>query len=210
MIVQTTKAEQDASVAATLAEQKLTVAQTQTSGGERQGLGDRRQGPGRCRPSSATTTGQSFPACHRGSRRSTAMGRHWRRTSSWASSLPGFRSILTNSDGPLMELFAPVHQGFEGASSCFAQPIDFGHGRCRPVVPPSCPSSPLTLLGAHQAMNSSNLSRFAKVVGGLVALYLVGYIGIWQWGILPGRSPAGDELEAPLSRSVPLRTGNGG
>jgi regulator of protease activity HflC (stomatin/prohibitin superfamily) len=43
-------------------------------------------------------------------------------------------------------------------------------------------------------MNPRNLSRFAGPVVGLVLLGLVGYVGIWKWGICRREVPAGSSL----------------
>ncbi len=105
VVEKTTKSEEKQKVAVTLAEQKLTVAQTQ--------LEARKTKPRRCWPrrrlmptwSSLTTRRR-----RRGSRRRSAAfdgdGAAMARNMLLAKIAPSFRTILGNSEGPLMELFS--------------------------------------------------------------------------------------------------------
>ena len=72
----------------TLAEQKLSVTQTQLEAAKDQGFGDHRQGPGRRRRDPVHQQGRPRRPRRPGSPRSTATARRWLRTSSWASSPP--------------------------------------------------------------------------------------------------------------------------
>ena len=104
VIVQTTKAEQDASVAATLAEQKLQVAQTQLQAAKD-------------KASAIVAKAEADADVIRYNNKAELSGLSSRVAafdgdgSALAQNIllsklaPGFRSILTNSDGPLMELF---------------------------------------------------------------------------------------------------------
>jgi regulator of protease activity HflC (stomatin/prohibitin superfamily) len=56
-------------------------------------------------------------------------------------------------------------------------------------------------------VNSSNLGRFAKVAGGLLALYLVGYVGIWQWGFCRVEVPPGESLKLRYRGPFPFALG---
>jgi regulator of protease activity HflC (stomatin/prohibitin superfamily) len=56
-------------------------------------------------------------------------------------------------------------------------------------------------------VNSSNLGRFAKIAVGLVALYLVGYVGFWQWGICRIEVPPGQSLKLRYKGPFPFALG---
>jgi regulator of protease activity HflC (stomatin/prohibitin superfamily) len=56
-------------------------------------------------------------------------------------------------------------------------------------------------------VNNSNLGRFAKVAVGLVALYLVGYVGFWQWGVCRVEVPPGQSLKLRYRGPFPFAIG---
>jgi regulator of protease activity HflC (stomatin/prohibitin superfamily) len=56
-------------------------------------------------------------------------------------------------------------------------------------------------------VNSSYLGRFAKVAVGLVALYLVGYVGLWQWNFCRYEVPPGYSLKLRYRGPFPFALG---
>ena len=56
-------------------------------------------------------------------------------------------------------------------------------------------------------MNHSNWSRFAKVAVGLAAVYVVGYLGIWQWGACRVEVPPGYSLKLRYVGPFPFALG---
>ncbi len=125
MIVQTTKAEQDASVAATLAEQKLKVTQTQLEAAKD-------------KASAIVAKAQADADVIRFNNKAELAGLASRVAafdgdgSALAQNIlvgklaPGFRSILTNSEGPLDGPLRPVRQDLEGRSVPPRRPLDAG------------------------------------------------------------------------------------
>jgi regulator of protease activity HflC (stomatin/prohibitin superfamily) len=59
-------------------------------------------------------------------------------------------------------------------------------------------------------VNQSNAARFAKVAFGLVALYCVGYVGFWQWGVCRVEVPPGQSLLLRYKGPFPFALGKVG
>ncbi len=141
VIVQTTKAEQDASVAATLAEQKLKVTQTQLEAAKD-------------KASAIVAKAQADADVIRYNNKAELAGLASRVAAfdgdgaALAQNIlvgklaPGFRSILSNSDGPLMELFGQFIKtsGERPKSSAPAA----GHPGPTASTKPELPASPFT------------------------------------------------------------------
>ena len=57
-------------------------------------------------------------------------------------------------------------------------------------------------------MNTSQWTRFAKVAAGLVALYVVGYVGFWQWGVCRVEVSPGYSLRVRYRGPFPFAFGH--
>ena len=97
---------------------------------------------------------------------------------------PGFQLDPSNSEGPLMDLFSQfVKTSKEKKTSPSTE--EKARPRTSDGQEPRVARVPVLIVGG-EAVNNSNLGRLAKVAVGIVALYLVGYMGFWHMGRPPG------------------------
>ncbi len=104
---------------------------------------------------------------------------------------PSFRTILTNSEGPLMDLLGQSAREPE-RTAAVAAAADLDH---RPIGPRA--ARPPVRPGGGHAMNPLTARPARTIIAALAAAslaYLVGYVGIWQWGICRIEVPPGSSL----------------
>ena len=208
VIVQTTKAEQDAGVAATLAEQKLKVTQTQLEAAKD-------------KASAIVAKAQADADVIRYNNKAELAGLASRVAAfdgdgaALAQNIlvgklaPGFRSILSNSEGPLMDLFGQFVKTSKEKRPATSPTPDVKTDRGPDVAQkaPNCPQPPFTSVGG-QAVNarSGAWSRRRRASWPALRHRLLRLLAM---GRLPDRGPARPEPAAPLQGAVPVRARQG-
>ena len=204
VVEQTTKAEQDQSVAVTLAEQKLKVAETQLEAAKDKAAAmiakaeaeaDVIRYNNKAELAGLATRVQAFDGDGTALAQNLLIGKL----------APAFRTILANSDGPLMELFGQFARLSEPRKAAEQPPrrradrrtgteagrlgVRVGpHPRVRP-----CPDH----LRGGPTVNPRLIRPIAAGLTAVLLLYVVGYLGIWQWNFC--------RIEVPPNHSLLLR-----
>ena len=200
VVEKTTKAEQEQQVAVTLAEQKLKVAQTRLEAAK-----DKASAVVAKAGAEAEVIKFDNAAEAAGLAAQVAAfdgdGAALARNLLLAKIAPAFRTILGNSEGPLMDLFREFSQRPDRArSSAAAARAGPARRRRRSAARPSRrpgpsrrrPTSPRRT--SHERFQMQSLRTAAKAFLVVVLLGVVGYIGIWQWAVCRIEVPPGYSL----------------
>ena len=198
VVEKTTRAEQDQQVAMTLAGQKLKVAETQLAAAKDQA-------------SAVTAKAQAEADVIRFNNKAELAGLSARvaafdgdggalaRNILIGKLAPSFQTILSNSEGPLMDLFSQFTRNPEPAprstplADRAGRPGPVPRTRRSPTRGDGTASTPVRRRGGP-AMNPRTFQSLAKVLAAVALAIVVGYIGIWQWTICRVEVPPGSSL----------------
>ncbi len=212
VVEKTTKAEEEQKVAETLAEQKLKVAQTQLEAtkdkasailAKAEADADVIKFDNAAEAAGLAAQVSAFDGDGAAMARNMLLGKL----------APSFRTILGNSEGPLMDLFSQFTQRPEKPRSLSPAGCSRSH-RHQPDVPTQTghgardeSAEPIVVqahsiagrhFGGGQAMNhpfrAQSLGTVATAFLAVVVLYVVGYLGIWQWMVCRIEVPPGSSL----------------
>ena len=209
VVEKTTKAEEEQKVAVTLAEQKLKVAQTQLEAAK-----DKASAIVAKAEAEAEVINFDNAAEAAGLAAQVAAfdgdGAAMARNMLLGKIAPSFRTILGNSEGPLMDLFSQFTQRPDGPRTPPAAGRSTRPGvtatapprsAVAPVadraqsVQPSRRRSPFLRRTSHDNVSElKNVRTVAKTSLTVAVLLVVGYIGIWQWMICRTEVPPGYSL----------------
>ena len=218
VVEKTTKAEEKQKVAVTLAEQKLKVAQTQLEAtkdkasailAKAEADADVIKFDNAAEAAGLAAQVSAFDGDGAAMARNMLLGKI----------APSFRTILGNSEGPLMELFSQFTQrtgkprslprrrygsahrrrpAHASGSSPRRPAAGANDGSDQPVVVRACPIAGRHFRGetSHEyPFRAQSLGTVAKAVPGRRrASSLVGYLGVWQWMICRIEVPPGSSL----------------